>query len=203
MCFPGKAIKKNCTVSSNTECDDKCLRGYYKEQFIFGCHPCTECCNDEKDEIAEECVNSKKKCKVRSMPCKRESTLSSTAGTVGQSTLTALQTGHKPRKQASTIPPSLPGNSRVVDDGDKLANFQKDNTNGNDNTVIITVSAVFAVLGVLIAIVIVLVLVYQGQIPIDTALCRCDRRSNDDGEMEGYHSTTTSQEQLQQGKKFF
>ena len=137
------------------------------------------------------------------MPCKRESTLSSTAGTVGQLTLTALQTGHKPRKQVSTIPPSLPGNSRVVDDGDKLANFQKDNTNGNDNTVIITVSAVFAVLGVLIAIVIVLVLVYQGQIPIDTALCRCHMRSNDDGEMEGYHSTTTSQEQLQQGKKFF
>ena len=179
------------------------MPGYYKEPFIFGCHPCTDCCNDDKDEIAEECANSKKKCKVRSMPCKRESTLSSNAGTVGQSTLTALQTSHKPRKQVSTIPPSLPGNSRVVDDGDKLANFQKDNTNGDDNTVIITVSAVFAVLGVLIAIVIVLVLVYQGQIPVDTALCRCDRRSNDDGEMEGYHSTTTSQEQLQQGKKFF
>ena len=140
------------------------------------------------------------------MPCKTESTPSSTAGTVGQSTLTTLQTSHKPGKQASTILPTLPGNSRrVVVDRDKVANFQKDNTNGDDNTEIITVAAVFAVLGVLMAIVIVMVLIYQGQIPIDTALCRCDRSSNDEGAVEAYHPrqlTFSSQRQLQQGKKF-
>ena len=138
------------------------------------------------------------------MPCKTESTPSSTAGTVGQSTLTALQSSNKPGKQVSAIPPTLPGNSRVIDDRDKVATFQKDNANGDDNTEIITVAAVFAVLGVLIAIVTVMVLIYQGQIPIDTGLCRCDR-SHDEGAMEAYQLrqlTVTSQGQLQQGKKF-
>lgn len=104
----------------------------------------------------------------------------------------------------SAIPPTLPGNSRVIDDRDKVATFQKDNANGDDNTEIITVAAVFAVLGVLIAIVTVMVLIYQGQIPIDTGLCRCDR-SHDEGAMEAYQLrqlTVTSQGQLQQGKKF-
>ena len=205
VCSPGKAIKKNCTISSNTECDDKCAPGYYGVPFIFACHPCTKCCNDEKDKFAEECVNSKQKCKVRSLPCKTESTPSSTAGKDGQSTLTAIQTSHKPGKQMSAIPPTLPGNSRVVDDRDKVATFQKDNANSDDNTEIITVAAVFAVLGVLMAIVIVMVLIYQGQIPIDTGLCRCDRSSNDEGAMEAYQLrqlTFTSQGQLQRGKKF-
>ena len=69
MCSKGKAVKKNCTLSSNTVCDSKCVEGHYLVPFIFSCFPCAECCNDGKDEKAKECRNYAKKCKVRSTPC--------------------------------------------------------------------------------------------------------------------------------------
>ena len=69
VCSKGKAIKKNCTLFSNAECDDKCASGFYPEPFIFDCFPCAKCCGDGKDEMALECANYENKCKVRSTPC--------------------------------------------------------------------------------------------------------------------------------------
>ena len=69
VCSKGKAVKENCTLFSNTDCDDKCAEGYYPVPFIFDCFECTECCNDGKDEKAWECANYAKKCKVGSVPC--------------------------------------------------------------------------------------------------------------------------------------
>ena len=69
VCSKGKAIKKNCTLFSNAECDDKCASGFYPEPFIFDCFPCAKCCGDGEDETALECANYENKCKVRSTPC--------------------------------------------------------------------------------------------------------------------------------------
>ena len=69
VCSKGKAIKKNCTLFSNAECDDKCASGFYPVPFIFDCFPCAKCCGDGKDEMALECANYENKCKVRSTPC--------------------------------------------------------------------------------------------------------------------------------------
>lgn len=72
VCPEGRAIKTNCTLFVNTECDDKCIDGYYPVAFIFQCLRCAECCGDENDELASECANGPKKCKVRSLPCDKK-----------------------------------------------------------------------------------------------------------------------------------
>ncbi|XP_068702777.1 uncharacterized protein [Montipora foliosa] len=69
VCSEGRAIKTNCSLFVNTECDDKCIDGYYSVAFIFQCLRCAECCGDENDEVASECANGSKKCKLRSLPC--------------------------------------------------------------------------------------------------------------------------------------
>ena len=71
ICSKGKAVKNNCTLSANTECDNKCGPGFYTVPLISGCFPCSQCCGDGKDEFAAECANNKKKCKVRYTPCTR------------------------------------------------------------------------------------------------------------------------------------
>ena len=81
VCSEGRAIKTNCTLFVNTECDDKCTDGYYPVAFIFQCLRCAECCGDENDELASECANGPKKCKVRSLPCDRKDTRASEAAT--------------------------------------------------------------------------------------------------------------------------
>ena len=58
----------------NTECDDKCGHEFYTAHLISGCLPCTQCCDDEKDELTKECMNSNKKCKMRFTPCLRVGT---------------------------------------------------------------------------------------------------------------------------------
>ena len=176
----GKAIKKNCTVSSNTECDDKCLPGYYKEPFIFGCHPCTDCCNDEKDEIAEECANSEKKCKVRSTPCSRESKRSNTSETVRLKVSTTSPTTYKKPIRVLPIPSS---NNLAVNFQTKGARSHNQNTNGNDNNVLIiacTVFADFATLGIIVLISLKLC----RRINADTVLTHCNRNSNDDSAVD-------------------
>ena len=71
ICSKGKAVKSNCTLTANTECDNKCGPGFYTVRLISGCFPCTQCCGDGKDEFAAECAKKKKKCKVRYTPCTR------------------------------------------------------------------------------------------------------------------------------------
>ena len=79
VCSKGRGIKKNCTSFANTECDDKCIVGYYYEPFIFRCFRCAECCGDEHDENATDCASGEKKCKIRSAgkPCNRKDTSTS------------------------------------------------------------------------------------------------------------------------------
>ena len=77
ICSKGKAVKNNCTLTANTECDNKCGPGFYTVRLISGCFPCTRCCGDGKDEYAAECANNKKKCKVRYTPCNRFHTMPS------------------------------------------------------------------------------------------------------------------------------
>ena len=218
MCS-GKAIKKNCTVSSNTECDDKCLPGYYEEPFIFGCHPCTDCCNDEKDEIAKECANSEKKCKVRSMPCSRESKQSKTSETVRLKVSTTSPTTYKKpitsdptrlelklEKHTSKVSPTVSENNLVVDSQTKAARSHNQNTNGNDNVLLIvcTVLAAFATIGIIIIVLVAFKLCRR--INADTVLAHCNRNSNNASVVDDIELcrplTSASQEELNQGKMF-
>ena len=185
-------------MSSNTLCDHKCLPGYYTVPFIFGCHPCTECCNDQKDEVAGDCANSEKKCKVRSTPCSRELKPSTTSETVKLST-TLPTTYKKPitsdptqleskvEKHISTVSPPLSGN----------------NTNSDDNSALIIVCTVCAVTATIGIIALIASKICRGRINADTYLCQWNRISNDKraedvSELETLKSP--SQEQLYQGE---
>ena len=77
ICSKGKAVQKNCTLSTNTKCDKKCGNGFYTVHLISSCLPCTQCCDDGKDEVATECMNNKEKCKVRYTKCTHVHTMSS------------------------------------------------------------------------------------------------------------------------------
>ena len=123
VCSEGKAIKNNCSLFANTECDDKCIDGYYHEALISDCFRCAECCGDEHDEKAMDCAGGKKKCKIRSTgkPCKRKE--STTGGTTMTTTTTTTTTSDnklssttsQPFKQESTttMPPT------TQEDGDR------------------------------------------------------------------------------------
>ena len=119
VCSEGKAIKNNCSLFANTECDDKCIDGYYHEALISDCFRCAECCGDEHDEKAMDCAGGKKKCKIRSTgkPCKRKE--STTGGTTMTTTTTSdnklSSTTSQPFKQESTttMPPT------TQEDGDR------------------------------------------------------------------------------------
>ena len=167
--------------------------------FIFGCHPCTECCNDEKDEVAGDCANSEKKCKVRSTPCSRELKPSTTSETVKVAT-TLPTTYKKPiitsdptqleskvEKHTSTVSPPWSGN----------------NTNGDDNSTLIIVCTVCAVIATIGIIALVASKICRGRINADTYLCQWnrishDKRAEDVSKLETLKSP--SQEQLYQGK---
>lgn len=122
VCSKGKAIKKNCTLSSNTECDNKCAVGFYPAPFIFACFRCEKCCGDGKDELAQECANYEKKCKARSTPCENLPTKASDSTTKSprrrtepSNTSTAHATQRKRRspttvqKSFTTVPTTQPG----------------------------------------------------------------------------------------------
>lgn len=126
VCSEGRAIKNNCSLFANTECDDKCIDGYYHEALIFKCFRCAECCGDEHDEKAMDCAGGEKKCKIRSTrkPCKRkESSTGATTTTSSTTTTTTATTSDnklssttsQPIKQESTttIPPT------TQEDGDR------------------------------------------------------------------------------------
>ena len=69
ICSKGKAVKNSCTFTTNAICDNKCGPGFYTVNLISSCLPCAQCCGDGMDEVAAECANDKKKCKMRSSLC--------------------------------------------------------------------------------------------------------------------------------------
>ena len=157
VCSQGKAIKKNCTLFSNSECDDKCTHGFYSEPFTFSCFPCTQCCNDSKDEMVEECANYGKKCKVRLASCSNVPT------TASQSEKTSIKTTQPGRMQIdmrtllvphltkpliSSVPPSLPGNNRQVIGGKQIEPGEN-NSESKTLMILVTTGAVIAILAML------------------------------------------------------
>lgn len=117
VCSEGIAVKKNCTLFANTECDDKCIKGYYLVPLIHECFRCTKCCGDEHDEKAMECASGENKCKIRftSKPCKKmESGTEATNGKKPPSTVllhdsTTSQTTTEELMETTTVQPTTQG----------------------------------------------------------------------------------------------
>ena len=122
VCSEGRGIKKNCTLFANTECDDKCIIGYYQEPFIFRCFRCAECCGDEHDEKATDCLSGERKCKVRATgkPCKRKDS-STNATTTNDNKLSSTTSQPTKQEPTTTIRPTTQEHGRRQLPGDKMA----------------------------------------------------------------------------------
>ena len=103
VCSTGKGVIKNCTRLSKTECSD-CKTGYYHAPFSFACRPCSECCGDEKDEVARECRTFKHKCKVRPTRCNHAQTMPLKTTTPSYNTASTVSTAQitVPKKSEMT-----------------------------------------------------------------------------------------------------
>ncbi|KAK2563214.1 hypothetical protein P5673_013566 [Acropora cervicornis] len=115
VCSEGRAIKNNCSLFANTECDDKCIDGYYHEAFIFKCFRCAECCGDEHDEKAMDCAGGEKKCKIRSTgkPCKRKESTTGATTTTSDNKLSSTTSQPIKQESTTTMPPA------TQEDGDR------------------------------------------------------------------------------------
>lgn len=57
-CMPGEVIVEKCTKISDTRCSCKpCPKGYYHNQTMSKCLPCSGCCLDGMDVVVPQCVN--------------------------------------------------------------------------------------------------------------------------------------------------
>lgn len=137
-CPEGKAVKKNCTLVANTECDNKCINGYYLEPLISTCFRCAECCGDEHDEKATDCASGKNKCKMRytSQPCKKkERGTDATNGKKPTSTVlfhdgtTSQTTTEELKETTTTVRPTTQGDGVTQLPSDKIEPKEKDNQN--------------------------------------------------------------------------
>ena len=54
-CSDHQTIVKNCTLYSDSQCKDICSKGFYFEDSIGDCQPCTWCCADGNVKVRSGC----------------------------------------------------------------------------------------------------------------------------------------------------
>ena len=68
LCSDGRSVKLNCSASQNRLCGS-CNYGYYKNDVVSSCLPCSICCWDGKDQLESQCIEqglpSHRHCKPR------------------------------------------------------------------------------------------------------------------------------------------
>ena len=74
-CADHQTILKNCTLVSDSQCNDTCSKGFYFEDLTGDCHPCSWCCSDASNKVRSGCkdmpfykqcdVNTAKDCKPK------------------------------------------------------------------------------------------------------------------------------------------
>ena len=119
ICSKGRAVKNSCTLTTDTKCDSKCGPGFYTVRLISGCFPCTQCCDDGKDELAVECANNKKKCKVRPAPCTRVETTPSKPTNRNYSTSKPIKRNYSTSNTSPTIQTAGDRTTKTVNEEEK------------------------------------------------------------------------------------
>lgn len=54
LCSVGRTVTRNCSASKNTLCGP-CSYGYYMNDVVFSCLPCSICCWDGRDTFESQC----------------------------------------------------------------------------------------------------------------------------------------------------
>lgn len=201
VCSEGKAIKRNCTLFSNTKCDDKCAKGFYHVPFVFNCFPCEKCCGDAKDEMAQECAHYQNKCKARSVPCPNMPTNASETSTHGtlstrqsQKISMTLQTTQPDRQsRVSQIPTSTWSGYSDHAGGGKMWSESGEGSSENNTLWATVVAPVMVVLAVLILFVVFVM--WAANQPGFTCHC-CSTNVPSAGLFKRQQPTSSSQESL-------
>ena len=74
-CAEHQTVVKNCTLFSDSQCNDTCSKGFYFESLTGDCQPCSWCCSDQSSQVRSGCkdmpfykqcdVNTAKRCKPK------------------------------------------------------------------------------------------------------------------------------------------
>ena len=74
-CAEHQTVVKNCTLFSDSQCNDTCSKGFYFESLTGDCQPCSWCCSDRSSQVRSGCkdmpfykqcdVNTAKRCKPK------------------------------------------------------------------------------------------------------------------------------------------
>ena len=68
LCSEGRSVKHNCSASQNRLCGS-CNYGYYMNDVVSSCLPCSICCWDGKDQLESQCIEqglpSHRQCRPR------------------------------------------------------------------------------------------------------------------------------------------
>ena len=71
ICSKHQTVERNCTLNSNSKCNDTCTSDFYYEELTGDCQPCSWCCGSEST-VKTQCKNmpSYQQCDVNNKNCK-------------------------------------------------------------------------------------------------------------------------------------
>ena len=133
LCSEGRSIKRNCSASQNRLCGS-CNYGYYMNDVVSSCLPCSICCWDGKDQLEGQCIEqglpSHRHCKPRhkdgcdlSTTEKKEST--STGGRIVITSPTTMKkTGNTRKTTTSRISVTVQDDSTKIQSNKSTTPFQ-------------------------------------------------------------------------------
>lgn len=55
ICSKHQTVVRNCTLESNSKCNDTCTRGFYFEELTGDCQKCSWCCEDGSNDVRHDC----------------------------------------------------------------------------------------------------------------------------------------------------
>ena len=55
LCSEGRTVTRNCSATKNTLCSS-CSYGYYMNDVVMSCLPCSTCCWDGRDQLERKCI---------------------------------------------------------------------------------------------------------------------------------------------------
>ena len=55
ICSNHQKMVRNCTLESNSKCNQSCSSGFYYEEMTGDCQACSWCCNDSRNTVQDQC----------------------------------------------------------------------------------------------------------------------------------------------------
>ena len=71
ICSDHQKVIRNCTLESNSKCNQSCSSGFYYEEMTGDCRACSWCCNDGRNTVKDQCKDMPyyKQCDANEIDC--------------------------------------------------------------------------------------------------------------------------------------